>query len=343
MSNGSVGLVLGSEIPPERLRAMVASAESQGFSEVWLSEDCFFSGGISGAAIALGASKTIPVGIGVVSAVTRHPAVLAMEIATLARAFPGRLMPAVGLGVPAWLEQMGLQPASPLSAVRECLNALRTLLDGGRLEDPSGLFRYEGIELAYPVQGGIPLQMGVAGPKMLQLSGSIADGTLLSVLAGTAYVQWAREQIGRGARAAQRDPDAHKVTTFALCAVDHDGARAKTRVRSAVAFYLAAGGPNAISSAYGISEELASMLEAGGLAEVQRAMPDAWVDDLAVAGDPDECAMKIQRLLKAGSDRVALFPTPADHADQTIALLAQDVLPQIHSPLTFGLGVGDLV
>ena len=41
-----------------------------------------FSGGISGAAIALGATERIPVGIGVVSAVTRHPAVLAMELAT---------------------------------------------------------------------------------------------------------------------------------------------------------------------------------------------------------------------------------------------------------------------
>jgi len=342
MSSGSVGLVLGSEIPPERLRTMVSTAESQGFSEVWLSEDCFFTGGISGAALALGASKTIPVGIGVVSAVTRHPAVLAMEIATLARAFPGRLMPAVGLGVPAWLEQMGLKPASPLSAVRECVNSLRTLLDGGRLDDPSGLFRYAGIELAYPVHG-MPLQMGVTGPKMLQLSGSIADGTVLSVLSGTAYVQWAREQISKGARAAQRDPGAHKVTTFALCAVDHDGSQARARARAAVAFYLAAGGPNAISSAYGISEELTSMLAAGGVAEVQRSMPDAWVDDLAVAGDPDECAMKIQRLLHVGSDRVALFPTPADQADHAIALLAQEVLPQLQSSPTFRVEVGDAV
>ena len=44
----SVGLVLGSEIAPERLQSMVVEAESAGFGEVWLSEDCFFSGGISG-------------------------------------------------------------------------------------------------------------------------------------------------------------------------------------------------------------------------------------------------------------------------------------------------------
>ena len=329
MNSGRVGLVLGSEIPPERLRGMVASAEQQGFSEVWLSEDCFFTGGISGAALALGASSSIPVGLGVVSAVTRHPAVLAMEIATLARAFPGRLMPAVGLGVPVWLEQMGLQPSSPLRAVRECVASLRTLLEGGRLDESSGLFTFNGVELVYPVTEPVPLQLGVAGPKMLQLSGSIADGTLLSVLAGTGYVGWAREQISKGATTSGRKPQDHRVTTFALCAVDEDGALARERARAAVAFYLAAGGPNAITAAYGINDQLVAMIEAGGLQKVLASMPDAWVEDLAVAGDPDECAFKIKRLLDAGSDQVALFPTPAEHADHTIDLLARHVLPQV--------------
>jgi 5,10-methylenetetrahydromethanopterin reductase len=334
MNSGRVGLVLGSEIPPERLRGMAASAEQQGFSEVWLSEDCFFSGGISGAALALGASSSIPVGLGVVSAVTRHPAVLAMEIATLARAFPGRLMPAVGLGVPAWLEQMGLQPASPLGAIRECVGALRTLLDGGKVESASGLFSFSGVELAFPVNERVPLQLGVAGPKMLQLSGAIADGTLLSVLSGTDYVGWARGQIGKGLATSGRSPQEHRITTFALCAVDEDGAVARERARAAVAFYLAAGGPNAITAAYGINEQLVAMTEAGGLQEVLESMPDAWVEDLAVAGDPDECVGKIERLLEAGSDQVALFPTPAEHADQTIDLLAAQVLPQVTAPQT---------
>jgi 5,10-methylenetetrahydromethanopterin reductase len=332
MNSGRVGLVLGSEIPPEHLRGMVATAEEQAFSEVWLSEDCFFTGGISGAAMALGASTTIPVGLGVVSAVTRHPAVLAMEIATLARAFPGRLMPAVGLGVPAWLEQMGLQPRSALGAVRECVTAVRTLLEGGRMDGSSGLFTFDGVELVYPVAERVPLQLGVAGPKMLQLSGAIADGTLLSVLSGTAYVEWARGQIAKGLESSGRSPRDHRLTTFALCAVDEDGAVARERARAAVAFYLAAGGPNAITAAYGINDDLVAMIEAGGLQEVQASMPDAWVDDLAVAGTPHECVQRIDDLIAAGSDQVALFPTPAEQADHTIDLLARHVLPQITAP-----------
>lgn len=322
----AVGLVLGSEIAPEELRAMTIEAEDAGFGEVWLSEDCFFSGGISGAAIALGATERIPVGLGVVSAVTRHPAVLAMEIATLDRAFPERLMAAVGLGVPAWLTQMGLKPASGLGAVRDCVTMLDTLL-AGREAASSATFSANGIRLAHAPATALRVQMGVAGPKMLQLSGEIAGGTLLSVLASAQYVRWARDQIAKGQERSTVDAG-HRVTTFALCAVDEDSARAKATARSAVAFYLAAGGANALTDAYGISDELRTLLAEGGPDHVERTMPDQWLEDLAVAGTPEECAAKIRALLDAGSDRVALFPTPAHSARATVAALARHVLPQ---------------
>lgn len=161
---------------------------------------------------------------------------------------------------------------------------------------------------------------------MLQLSGEVADGTLLSVLAGTAYVRWAREQIEIGrARSGKHQP--HRITTFALCAIDVDSSVAKANARKAVAFYLAAGGPNAITDAYGISEELRTLIADAGPDGIAHDMPDAWVEDLAVAGTPEECRDKIRTLLEAGADRVALFPTPAENAAATVAALASDVLP----------------
>lgn len=323
----SLGLVLGSEIPPEQLRPIAVEAERAGFGEVWLSEDYFFSGGVSAAAVALAATERIPVGLGVVSAMSRHPALLAMEIATLDRAFPGRLMPAVGLGVPGWLDQMGLKPASPLRAVRDCLTVVGGLL-AGREAVSTDTFRADDVRLVHPPAAPIRLQTGVAGPKMLQLSGELAHGTLLSVLAGTDYVAWARAQIDKGRARAAEPERPHRITTFALCAVDEDPSVAKGTARKAVAFYLAAGGPNALTEAYGISEELRALLADGDPAGLVDRMPERWVDDLAVAGDPDECSRKIQALLDAGSDHVALFPTPAENAARTVAVLADHVLPR---------------
>ena len=324
-----VGLVLGSELPPEELASAAASAERQGFSSLWLSEDYFFTGGIAGAGIALAATETMPVGLGVVSAMTRHPALLAMEIATLSRAYGGRVRPAVGLGVPAWLGQMGMSPSSPLSEVRGCVTALRALLAGEQLSDRHGSFAFDGVELTYPLDPVPPIATGVIGPKMLELSGEVADATVLSVLVGAEYVRWARERIAAGAERGGRDADAHRVTAFAIYHVDEDGAAARRSLRDTVAFYLAAGGENAITRQAGIAEPLTEMVQRGGVTTVAAEMPDEWIETLTICGTPEDCAAGIQRLLDAGADDVALFPIPSEFFERQTALTAEAVLPAL--------------
>lgn len=324
-----VGLVLGSELPPERLAGAARAAEEHGFRELWLAEDYFLTGGIAGAATALAATSSIPVGLGVVSAVARHPGLLAMEISTLCRAFPGRVQPAIGLGVPAWLDQMGLRPSSPLTAVREAVTCLRTLLEGKRIDEPTRTFHFNGVQLAYPLEDVPPISLGVAGPKMLELSGEIGDGTLLSVLVGSDYVRWARERIAEGASHAGRDPAQHRVTAFVIYGISEDREQTRAQVRRTAAFYLGAGGPNAITDAAGISEDLRSMIQRGGVEAVAREMPDSWLDALTVCGDPDDCTAGLQGLLEAGAHAVALLPVPSETMQQQVELTHQHVLPNL--------------
>jgi alkanesulfonate monooxygenase SsuD/methylene tetrahydromethanopterin reductase-like flavin-dependent oxidoreductase (luciferase family) len=77
-----------------------------------------------------------------------------------------------------------------------------------------------------------------------------------------------------------------------------------------------------------IADELWEMAQ-GGPERILREMPDAWVEDLVVAGDPEECAAKIQRLLDAGADSVALFPMPVERAAEVVELTAAEVLPRL--------------
>src|ERR1017187_9175265 len=104
----TMGLVLGGSMEPERIVPLAKLAESVGFEEMWLTEDYFFTGAISAAASVLQATDKVTAGYGIVSALVRHPAALAMELATTYRMYPGRLRAGVGLGLPAWLSQMGL-------------------------------------------------------------------------------------------------------------------------------------------------------------------------------------------------------------------------------------------
>src|SRR5438093_2933616 len=331
MRAAPVGLVLGSHLAPEQIASTARLGEELGFSELWLAEDSFFTGGIAGAAAALQATREIPVGLGIVSALVRHPALLAMEISTLARMYPNRLRPGIGLGVPSWVRQMRLMPRSRVGAMRECVSSLRRLLAGEELTERGDYFSFDRVKLAYAPEAPVPVYMGIIGPKMLHLSGEIADGTIGSVMAGTRYLAWAREQIAAGQAAAGRSGAPHPFAAYAMFSIHPDGEQARASIRPTMAFYLAADPVNAMTEVYGIADRTGALAE-GGQAAVEAAIEEAWVDDLVIAGDPGECVQKIQAFVRAGADSVVLFPSPAERAREMLELAAAEVLPRLTEP-----------
>ena len=325
-SDRAIGLVLGSAIAPSDLASAAHTAEQGGFDEIWLAEDFFFTGGISGASLVLSSTNHTTVGLGVVSAMVRHPALLAMEISTISAGYPGRLIAGLGLGVPGWIRQMGLHPRSPLAAMRESVTSVRRLLSGETLDLQGDVFEFHDVTLTYPEEGTpTPIHMGVTGPKMLRLSGEIADGTVLSVAAGHDYVRWARERIDEGRRRGGRS-DHHRMTVFAIYSVADDPREARRAVRGPLAFYKSLG-TNSLTDVYGISEPLRELIDKGGYQAVHDQMPDQWLEDLAIAGSPEEVATKIEGFYEIGADCVALFPMPSNQVDHLVQLTADQVLP----------------
>ncbi|GAA4538461.1 LLM class flavin-dependent oxidoreductase [Pseudonocardia xishanensis] len=321
-----VGVFVATSTPPERIPVLAAAAERLGYGEVWVAEDYFCYGGFTGAALALGATERVKVGLGVVASVARHPAVTAMEIATLARAHPGRFLPGIGHGVPFWTDQMGLTTKSPLSALTECVTGVQSLLAGETLDVQGRQFTFNSVTATHPVEDPMPILTGVLGPKSLQLSGRIADGTVMSVLAGTTYLEAALGHIHKGMAESGRTE--HLVPTFALFSIAKDGKQAREAVRPALAAYIVAvGAHNALTGAFGYNDRIAELLEdPDTLAEN---LPDEWIDTLAVAGDPDEVTARIAALRTAGATSVVLSPVNADTALDELELAASTVLPQL--------------
>src|SRR6202521_6007690 len=115
-----VGVFILGDLPPAEIASVSRQIEQNGFSEIWIAEDCFMISGFASAGISLQATAKIKVGIGAVSNRVRHPAVTAMEATTLAGAFPGRFDSlGVAHGVPSWMRQIGLFPKSVLGALNE--------------------------------------------------------------------------------------------------------------------------------------------------------------------------------------------------------------------------------
>ncbi|WP_232660761.1 LLM class flavin-dependent oxidoreductase [Pseudonocardia sp. TRM90224] len=327
MDERRLGVVFGSVTPPEGIGRMARRAEELGFGELWFSEDCFFSGGMSGIAQMLAATTRIPVGTGAVSVLSRHPAVTAMEFAGLARSFPGRVVPGVALGVVGWLEQMGVRSGRPLTVLRESVGQIRALLQGDEVTSDGVAHSLKSVRLDFPPPAPLPIHIGAVNERALRLSGEIADGTILSVLSGPRYVRWARERIAEGAARAGGDPARHRVTAFALYAVDPDGAQARAAVRETVAMFLAAEAASALVRVPGLAEPLSDLLaDSAALAE---RIPDAWLDEVAVAGDPDHCRARLRALYDAGADSVGLWLFPTDRAEQVAELTAREVLPHV--------------
>jgi len=204
-----VGIIFRPQLPPERLREFVISAEAAGLDDLWMWEDCFMEGGLTTATAALAWSGSLRIGLGLMPVPLRNPALAAMELATLARLFPGRFVPAVGHGVLPWMEQVGARAPSPMTLLREWVTATRSLLRGDAVTVSGQYVRLTDVALDWPPAAVPPLLVGARGPKTLALAGELADGLVLDAGISPPGVRQAVQ------RAAARRP--HEVVVNVLC------------------------------------------------------------------------------------------------------------------------------
>lgn len=309
-------------------------AERLGFDACWLGEDFFYHGGIATATAAAERTERITLGLGVLSPLPRHPALTAMEVATLDEIAHGRLIVGVGNGVPAWMRQMRLMPKSPLSAMREGVELCRRLVSGETVTYEGACFSLDQVRLGFaPPRAAIPMYLGVEGPKGMELSGEIADGTVVSILAGPDYVRWAREHIATGQARGPLHGRPHQLVVYVVISVNDDGAKARDAVHRTLAEYAGVGGANQLTRQAGIAEdrlqEMNRIYRSGRLP--LELVDDDMVDRLAVAGTPEQCERGIRKLIEAGADQIVFFPFPTSEVEQQLTRIHDALLPRLTS------------
>jgi alkanesulfonate monooxygenase SsuD/methylene tetrahydromethanopterin reductase-like flavin-dependent oxidoreductase (luciferase family) len=198
----TVGVVFHPEFEPEALPDYARASEAAGLDELWLWEDCFREGGISTAAIALAVTDRIRVATGVLPMPLRNVALTAMEAATLARVFPGRLVLGVGHGVQDWMGQVGARVDSPLTLMREYVPALRALLASERVSVAGRYVTLDDVALDWAPAVPPPVWAAGEGPRTLELAGELAEGVVLTGGTSAEVAGRALERVRAGSAAA---------------------------------------------------------------------------------------------------------------------------------------------
>ena len=136
--------------PPPFVLEVARELDEGGADQLWVIEDCFYTTAPPLAAAALAVTERLQVGLGILPAVARNAAVTAMEISTLCRLGPGRVLPGIGHGVQSWMAQMGVRTPSPLTTLEEVITVVTRLLAGetGHLRRPRGAPRRRGARPA---------------------------------------------------------------------------------------------------------------------------------------------------------------------------------------------------
>jgi probable F420-dependent oxidoreductase len=301
-------------VPLAEQRSWVSEAVELGFTELWSSEaggaDAFVPLALSAAWV-----PRARLGTAIVPVSTRGPGLLAMSIATLAEAAPGRV--AIGLGASSRVvveDWNGMVYHQPTERVRDTVRFLRLALAGERVSGQWAGFCVERFRLERVPEVVPPLLLAALRPRMLRLAAEVADGVILNWLAADDVPRALAAYGGHGEVVAR---------IFVCPTEDSDAARQVGR--RLIAAYLNVPAYAEMHRWLGRGPALEHMWAAWSAGDRQgalEAIPDDVVDALIVHGDPARCGSEVQRYVDAGVTTPVLAVLSAPGLDERRAMLS---------------------
>ena len=277
----------------EDMVAQAHRAYGLGVRQIWLGQQNDYDA-IALAALIGAAVPGLGVGTAVVPITPRHPLIIASSAQTAQAASHGNFSLGIGLGGHApERAAFGMSPPHTITRLREHLTVLRSIFDTGSVD-------FSGSEIsAHPswpvrVAGGTPVPVYVAamGPKALQVTGELADGTL-PFLAGPRTISEFIEPMIASAAA--------------------EAGRAKPRIIAQVPVMVS---ENIDMANNFVADRLALFETMPSYRKVIAREGVTSVVDLAAVGSAESVRRQLQRYLDAGATEV--ISSPLDWVDSTV-------------------------
>jgi len=291
-------------------------------------------------------TQRIRLGIGVTDVIRRHPAMLAQSILTLDHITRGRVILGLGAGEALNLTPYGLPFEKVASRLKEGLRIIRLLWEADAPVDFEGEFwqlrdAVLGLE---PYEGRCPpIWVAAHGPRMLRITGQLADGWLPTRMDPQEYAE-KLAVIRQAAVEADRPAEAVTPGMLAYTVLDEDRAVCRRLLEHVLVKGLCLLLPAEIFERFGAEPPLGRgssgfhhyIPTRVGKEEALTAMgkvPREVAEYYTVHGTPEDAAEQIQELATAGLRHIVLWNITA-FADPTRARSSFQCLDRVKEILS---------
>src|SRR5262245_35252891 len=215
---------------------LAKEAEALGFHSFWLSEGYHSRSALVRATLIATATKRIKIGLGILSPHTKHPALLAMEAASLDELAPGRVLLGIGRVLNA-LRKHALDGRGTTQVAKESIEIIKRILSGQLVQYDGNKFNVAqpGSRLDLELSGELPIYVGATGPTMLRLAGQHADGIVFNYPCTPSFVKYAMPFLEEGLLRSGRTLEVFDVAAYLLVSVDANQKKAVDAAKRFVA------------------------------------------------------------------------------------------------------------
>lgn len=271
--------------------AQAKQAEAEGFASGWFANimgvDAF-----TAVTICSRETSRIELGTAVVPTYLHHPVAMAQLALSVRAASDGRFSLGIGLSHRVVVEGMlGLSWDKPFSHMKEYLSVVAPLIRAGTASFTGKEFRVN-ASLAVPGASPCPILLAALAPKMLELAGSVGDGTITWMTGPKTLREHTIPRIREAAARAGRP--APRIVVGLPVAVTPD----VTEARAAAA---------RVFQTYGFLPSYRAMLDREGA---------EGPADLAMIGDADAVGEQMDRLAEIGVTDFLGAPYPIGKGNQ---------------------------
>jgi len=288
------GITVPFEGPLHTQRDLFKEFADLGYTDMWSSE----ADGADGFTPLVLASEWVPevrLGIAIIPAYTRGPALMAQAVASICDAAPGRFVMGLGSSSNVFVENWnGIPFEEPYKRTRDMTRFLRRALTGEKVTEEYDTFEVNGFTLRRVPAQQPPILIAALRQGMLRLAGREGDGAIINWLSAD-DVSTVVPYVNEGG------PDKEIVARIFVCPnTDADAVRAQAKRN--IAAYLNVPVYAEFHRWLG-REELQGMWNhwaAGDRKAALATIPDSVVDELFIHGTPEQCREHIDRYHENG-------------------------------------------